>query len=256
MPACEHALRQLERQRLGRNPRLRESRADVLDQHSVAHLTSRDVHVHRERRRAGCLGSPRSGLAARLVEHPAAELHDLAGLLRERDERARLEEAAGGMRPANERLDSDDSSALEVDHGLVVEDELLVAARTPQLGDELQPADELLAHVRRVHDVLRLAGRLGPVHGDVGRSKQLVRHRSQRDARRSPSRRPRDPRRRRAPAGRPRVAPQCRRQLATPATSSMRMANSSPPSLATVWLGACASRRRAPTPRRSASPAT
>ena len=61
------------------------------------------------------------------------------------------------MLPADERLDADDGTALEIDHRLVVDDELVLARGAAQLGDQLEASHEILGHSRRVQHVLRLA---------------------------------------------------------------------------------------------------
>jgi hypothetical protein len=85
------------------------------------------------------------------------------------------------MLPPDEGLDADDGVQLEIDDGLVVDDELLGADRSSQVGDQLEPADHVLGHPRRVHDVLGLPSRLRPVHGDVGRTQEVVRDGAERD---------------------------------------------------------------------------
>src|SRR6185437_14335306 len=118
-------------------------------------LTCRYVHAHGQI--AAEPSPPARGLPARLLEHPAPDLDDLTGLLGEPDEVGRLEQAARRMLPANECLDANDAPALELDDGLVVEDELVLDAGSAQIRDELEAPDEVVVHLRGIDHVLRLA---------------------------------------------------------------------------------------------------
>ena len=62
----------------------------------------------------------RRACAARLAQHPAAERHDQPALLGERDELVRRDDAARRVLPAHERLDADELAGREVDDRLVV----------------------------------------------------------------------------------------------------------------------------------------
>jgi hypothetical protein len=81
-------------------------------------------------------------LAAGLDEAPAAEAPDQPGLLGERDELSRWDEAVARVLPARERLEALDLARRERQRRLVVELELVVRDRLAQLGLELQPLDE------------------------------------------------------------------------------------------------------------------
>jgi hypothetical protein len=80
-------------------------------------------------------------LPAGLAQHPAADRHDQAGLLGERDELERRHEPALGVVPAHERLDAGDPAVVELDDRLVVELELAVLERALQVGLELEPRE-------------------------------------------------------------------------------------------------------------------
>ncbi len=67
---------------------------------------------------------PVRGLRARRVEDPGPDRHDQTGLLGEPDEIDRAEEPALGVVPAQERLEVDDPTRLEVEDRLVVHLEL------------------------------------------------------------------------------------------------------------------------------------
>ena len=62
----------------------------------------------------------------------------------------------------------------ELDDRLVVKDELGGDVGAPEIGDQLEPADEVLVHSRRVDDVLRLPAGLRAVHRDIGAPQQLL----------------------------------------------------------------------------------
>src|SRR3954463_15982055 len=115
-------------------------------------------------------------LPACLVQNPAAEVDDQAGLLRERDEVEWHDEPAPWMRPAQERLESDDAAARELDDRLVVDDELVAFDRAPQVGLDLEPLDDRRMHARLERRVgAALAGALGAVHGHVGVAQEVLR---------------------------------------------------------------------------------
>ena len=75
-------------------PRL-ERRHDQVDQVGLGDLAGREVDPDRELE-VGALPVPLAGLAARLVEHPRAEVEDEPGVLGQLDERAGLEQPATG----------------------------------------------------------------------------------------------------------------------------------------------------------------
>ena len=120
-----------------------------------------------------------------LLDDPLADRLDQAGLLRQRDEVERRHHAAVRVLPADQRLDADDRDALpalmqrgmragEVDHRLVVEDELVAVDRLAQPRDLLEPLLDRLRpggeHARR-----RGAGLLRLVVRGVGVLEQQVR---------------------------------------------------------------------------------
>ena len=125
-----------------------------------------------ERRRWRCADAP----AHASSQHVAAERHDQAGLLGERDELERGDAAAVRMVPAHERLDGDGLAGGEVDDRLVLDDELALLDRALELGLEVVAADDRVAHRRRRRRAKRrLAGLLGLVHRHVGVADQLAR---------------------------------------------------------------------------------
>src|SRR6185436_2250782 len=83
---------------------------------------------------AGCV---RAGLA----EHPLADLDNQPDLLGERDELAWHHEAADGVLPAEQRLEGGDVTGLQIDDRLIVQPELAIDERAPQI--ELERAAAL-----------------------------------------------------------------------------------------------------------------
>ena len=80
----------------------------------------------------------------------------------------------GRVRPARERLDADRAAALELDHGLVDEPQLVALERVAQVGLELDARQQRGAHRRLVGRGAVAARLLGAVHREVGVAQQLV----------------------------------------------------------------------------------
>src|SRR3954452_5338291 len=72
------------------------------------------------------------------------KLPGAAQTLGERDEVARRDQTALRVVPADERLDADHAAGLQVEHRLVVEDELVAADRPLQSRCQRHPADRLV----------------------------------------------------------------------------------------------------------------
>ena len=77
------------------------------------------------------------------------------------------------MLPARERLDARELAGADVELGLVVQHELVVADRARQLGEQGE-ARRVVAVELLVVDGVRRARVLGEVHGDVGALQQQV----------------------------------------------------------------------------------
>ena len=97
--------------------------ADVVDDGVVVELAARDVDRDVQRCRLGHARPPSARQAS--IEHPVADLADLAGLFEDRDELVGLHHAPGRMLPAQECLDADQGEVVEVVDGLVDEAELV-----------------------------------------------------------------------------------------------------------------------------------
>src|SRR6185436_13538629 len=78
------------------------------------------------------LQMPRAHLPARRPEHPLADRHDRADLLRERDEVLRLHHPDTGTIPAQQRFESGDPSGLELELRLIDEKQLVALDRAAQ----------------------------------------------------------------------------------------------------------------------------
>ena len=116
---------------------------------------------------------PRGTLPERLAEHPAADAGDRAGLLGERDELHRRDEAARRGGSSGRAPRSPVVRAVGEQHGrLVVDLELAGGGRAGEvLGQVGAPAGGL-GHAVGVDDQPVLALRLGEVHGEVGVAQQ------------------------------------------------------------------------------------
>ena len=99
--AHERGLGDLEHQAAGRQAGGRQRAGDVGDEVGAREVLRGEVDVHAD-------VAPVAALRAGLAQDRAVELDDAAGLLGERDEVRRHDEAALGVLPARERLDGDD----------------------------------------------------------------------------------------------------------------------------------------------------
>ena len=140
----------------------------------VLQLLDAEVDAHRQRRVERELVLHDLRLAAALAQDPAADRHDQAGLLGERDEAVRLQQAALGVLPAQQRLEPADHTVLEAHHRLVVQLELVVGDRALEVGLQLEAGEHDLVHRGLEHPVAALAVALGDVHGSVGVADQVV----------------------------------------------------------------------------------
>ena len=135
-------------------------------------------------RRVGLL--PERGLPAGLLEDEEPDVDDQAGLLGDRDELERCDQAALRVPPAHERLGRDRALRDEVDHRLVPDLELAAIEGPAQLGLGAQARGGPGAH-RLVEQLVAAASALlGPVHRRVGVAQQgpgrVVRRGGERDS--------------------------------------------------------------------------
>ena len=91
-----------------------------------------------------------------------------------------------GMLPAQQRFEAAQLAGREIDDGLVVRHELVAFDRQPQVGVELEPAEDDRPHRRVEHLCARLAEGLGAVHRRIRVAKHFfrcaVRRRTERNA--------------------------------------------------------------------------
>ncbi len=113
-------------------------------------------------------------MLARLLEHPRADRDDQAGLLGERDELARREQAPVGVLPAHQRLHPDQPAAGERQLRLEVDDQLVLDQRAAKVVLEVKASGGTLEHHVVEQRGAPAAGLLGAVHRGVGVADQLV----------------------------------------------------------------------------------
>ena len=169
--AHQRRLCDLQRQRPRRQPAARERLAHVADE--LVGLQLARGHVHRDAHRAA-VRAPAGALAARLLQHPPADVDDQPRLLQQRDEVVGLHEAARTAVPADQRLDARGRHPLQVERRLVEQEELVALERAAQLHLQLHAALHAVVHARLEHHVAVLAVPLGAVHRDVGVAQEVI----------------------------------------------------------------------------------
>jgi len=169
----EHALGDLEHERGRVEVRRPHGPGNVVVEALVLEVAGGDVHAHAEAACEVVVSLPFGCLRARLLEHPASEGDDETRLLGDGDELLRLQQPELRVVPAHEGFHPDRLAALEVDDGLVVEDELPLVHRSLQLGRAFEPLHHGRLQGRLVHLVTVLAAGLGGIHGHVRRLQDL-----------------------------------------------------------------------------------
>ena len=160
---------------------------DVGCQHLADGEVDGDGHV-------GADGLPSDELAAGFFEDPGADGHDEAGLFGQGDELVGADQAPVGVLPAQEGFGADHGAGGQVDHGLVVDDELLrssarcrpetVASRRSTLArrassnSSMRPRPRSLArYIAASESRNRVSGRrlvVGDGDADAGRHRHLL----------------------------------------------------------------------------------
>ena len=171
----QDALGHLQDQRRRGQAALLQGPGHVVDHLGGLELAAGQVDVEGQRplpRRAAAL--PLGGLPAGLAQHPGAQRPDQPAGLGQGDELGRRDQPPDRVVPAGQGLGPDDLARAEVEGRLVVEEQLPRLQGPPQVALELHPLDQLGVHLGVVALVAALAGRLGPVHGQVGVAQQLV----------------------------------------------------------------------------------
>ncbi len=136
----------------------------------VEQVAGRDVHRHGE---PLAVRAPARALRKRLIEDEAGQGAHQPGVLGQRDELERGDEAEAGVDPADQGLDRVDHPVDQVDLWLVVELELTLFDGVSQLLDQLHPVGRSVEVL--LVDGKALALHLGPVHGEVGAADQIGR---------------------------------------------------------------------------------
>ena len=117
---------------------------------------------------------PARGGKAGLPDHPFAKRQDEADLFRQRNEGRGWDLSILGMVPAEQRLETGDFVALQIDHRLVVEFELAGRQRLAQIELHDPAGLHLLVHPGLEKAERAAAIVLGAVERKVGISEQLV----------------------------------------------------------------------------------
>ena len=165
----DHALGDLQLERVGGDPVLLEQPGDPLGERLVEQVRGREVDGDAEVE-AG--RAPARELHHGGLEHePGDGVHE-AALLDDRQEGVGVEDAAGGVLPAHQRLGAEDGAGLDVDLRLVVQDELAVHERGVEVLDRLEPGAVGLVELGLVELDARV-GVLGGVHRDVRAPQQV-----------------------------------------------------------------------------------
>ena len=120
------------------------------------------------------LARPFDGFGAGLAQHPFAERHDEADFLGERNEFHRPDHAAFGMPPPQQRFETADFIAVQVDERLVVQLELAVGETLSEI--ELEDAARLDLAIHLGLEEMRGAATfgLGAIESHVGVAQQRV----------------------------------------------------------------------------------
>ena len=171
----QDALGYLQAQVDGVEPGAGEDVGDRVREVAVGDLAGGEVDRDVERALVGTLLVPLEHLAAGALLDPAPDRLDQAALLGDRDEVGRVELAVAGVVPADQGLERGHLAAREVDHRLVVEDELVAFDPLAQLALGLEPAQRAGPHLGVEELAAGAAAFLRPVHRRVGVADQHVR---------------------------------------------------------------------------------
>ena len=126
----------------------------------------RDIGGHRYRRQTSLF--PRLHLAAGLAKHPLVHRADQSRINRRIQEDPGRHEAAFRMFPSHQRFSAQYFSGMDVEFGLIVDDEFLAFQRAPEIAFEVQPFGGGGIEARRIELAVVSALLLGVVHRRVG----------------------------------------------------------------------------------------
>ena len=150
-------------------------RGDDEDQLGIGELARRKVDIDPQVGKViGDLPGP--ALTAGLVDHPASDRHDLAGLLGQADEVGRHVNAMASRVPAHKRLEPDrvTPAARELHDGLIDQGELVPFRGAAQARAKLAAGRRLFQELGSEDLDAATTGVLGRVHGDVGVAQEIV----------------------------------------------------------------------------------
>ena len=171
---AEHGgLGHLEGQDVRVDPRVADLADDLLDEARMLQLEGREVDAQAEVLETR-LAMPFDDLPGRRLEHEPAEGEDRVVLLGQVDELGRVDRSAHRVVPADERLDADDASAVQLDDRLVVDPQVAATDALAEVRGERVPLDDGAVHRRIEHLDPALALGLCPVHRDVRVAEQFV----------------------------------------------------------------------------------
>ena len=164
--AHRHVFGDLQLETLGIETGIGQHRSEGLYRISILELPRREVYRHPQRRQARFL--PGFRLRTCCAEHPLVQRNDQFGLFRHGDEFSGEHQAPLWVLPAYEGFHADDLSGANVLLRLVVDDELFVPQRAPQLLLQRQPRGDFGVHGGAVELEVVSALILGAVHGHIG----------------------------------------------------------------------------------------
>ena len=173
--AYQDALGDLQDKRVRRQSCFSEGAGEDGGQAGLMYLASGNIHGHRQGRLLRVLQVPLSGLPASLSQHPRPDRQDKPRLLRHMDEVVGLDQPAGGVTPADERLDARDPAIRQGDAGLIVQFKLAPIDGALEVTRQFEPLDQRCLHRRIVQREAILAAALCRVHRDIGASEEFFR---------------------------------------------------------------------------------
>src|SRR5450755_911075 len=124
--AHQRRLGDLERERAWVETCELERFGDVVHEAVVVELAAGQIYRHPQRT---AVAVPRHCLLTRRAQHPTSDRHDQPGRLCERNERVGLDDPSGWVAPADQRFDTGQLLGLQVERGLVEEEELVSIER-------------------------------------------------------------------------------------------------------------------------------
>ena len=169
----EHAFGDLQREYAGVEAVFNKDLVDHFCKVLIVQLAGGHVHAHAELVGIGVAPSPAAQVGAGLVEHPPPQGDYEPGLLGDRDELRREQNAPFRMVPTCQRLNADDPSVAQLDDRLVVHQEFAARDRLLELGSLLHPHEHRLMETGLVEPEGALSRILGGIERQIGFSKEV-----------------------------------------------------------------------------------